>query len=107
MEFLGTISENLPIICVSLMLPALSEEMQLQAALGYATAVSRNLASYPQEYRKIYLYVLQQNQNRLLDYNKANDEILSVLRDEKPIALNEIHEILRTIMERRSVETIS
>lgn len=96
------IGDNLPIIGESLFLPILKEDMQLLSLLGYAIAVSRNLASYSEDDKKFYIYFMQNKKDSLLDFNKANEEILSILQNEQTVTLEEIHSILQRIMRERS-----
>ncbi len=103
-EYIESIGEKFPIIGESLFLPILKKDMQLQASLGYAIAVSQNLASYPEEYKKIYIYVMQNNKDELLDFNKANEEVLAVLQKETLVSPEEIHAIVHRRTRNRTDE---
>lgn len=104
MEYIEKIGDDLPLIGVSLFLPILKKDVELQASLGYAIAVQRNLAEYSEEYKKIYIYFLQQNKDQILDFNIANKEVLSVLQNEKPVSPEEIQAILYRRMHKSSDE---
>ena len=93
-SYIGQLGDGLPLIGVSLVLPALREPVRLQAAVGYAIAVSRKLASYSDGFRKLHVFEIQQSKDKLLALNEANGEILSVLQKEKPVTVEELHAFL-------------
>ncbi|MBQ3489744.1 MAG: leucine-rich repeat domain-containing protein [Clostridia bacterium] len=82
--FAEALGENLPVIGVSLVLPFLNEEMRLQAAAGYAVAVYRNLASYSEEKKKVYLAFILENRAELSDFPKAEGAISLLLNEPEP-----------------------
>ena len=87
------IGGSFPIIGPSLCLLLLEKETMLQAVLGYAIAMHKNLATYPEEYHKVYLYYMQNYTEELLDCNEANEEVLSLLQGKSPVAPQEVSDI--------------